>query len=138
MLQGSYIHRWKSGYYFVSIILVHLFCFSWTNLSYKTRIKCFFFVSITFFYKQLGPTLSPQSCLYFQNFWGLKSFNCCLVIDQITYACNNFQDSKLIFMISDFENYRIMILRQLNCGVLSVWQIFYIYHNGKTALFFNL
>ena len=34
----------------------------------------------TFFYKQLGSGLSPQSCLYFQDFWGSKRLNGCLVV----------------------------------------------------------
>ena len=40
--------------------------------------------------------------------------------DQITFVCekcNTFQDSKLIFMISDFYIFPIMFFRQLNCGV---------------------
>ena len=32
------------------------------------------------FYEQLGPGLSPQSCLYFQDFWGSKLINGCLVV----------------------------------------------------------
>ena len=43
-----------------------------------------------FFSKQLGPGISPQSCLYFQGFQGYDEFN-------------NFQDSKFIFMVSDFK-----------------------------------
>ena len=32
------------------------------------------------FYEQLGPGLSPQSCLCFQDFWGSKLINGCLVV----------------------------------------------------------
>ena len=32
------------------------------------------------FYKQLGPVLSLQSCLYFQDFWGPKLLDGCLVV----------------------------------------------------------
>ena len=34
----------------------------------------------TFVYKQVGSGPSPQSCLYFQGFWGSKLFNGCLVV----------------------------------------------------------
>ena len=34
----------------------------------------------SFFYKQLGSGLSPQSCSYFQVFWGSKLLNGCLVV----------------------------------------------------------
>ena len=33
-----------------------------------------------FFDKQLGSDLSPQNCLYFQGFRGLKLFNGCFVV----------------------------------------------------------
>ena len=32
------------------------------------------------FYKQLGLDPSPQSCLYFQDFYGLMLLNDCLVV----------------------------------------------------------
>ena len=41
-------------------------------------------------------------------------------------------------MISDFKVFTIMLLKQLNCGVLSISQLFYVYYKGKTQLFFNL
>ena len=31
-----------------------------------------------------------------------------------------------------------MLLKQLNCGVLSIKQLFYVYHKGKTPFFLNL
>ena len=34
----------------------------------------------TFFYKQLGWGLNPQSCLYFQGLWGSKLLAVCLVV----------------------------------------------------------
>ena len=34
----------------------------------------------SFFYKQLGSGLSPESYLYFQSFWGSKLLNSCLVV----------------------------------------------------------
>ena len=75
----------------------------------------------TFFYKQLASGLSPQSRLYLQGFWGLKLLNVYLVVWQ--YACdewNNFQDSKLLFMNSAYKIFSVMLLRQLNFGLLSV------------------
>ena len=33
-----------------------------------------------FFYKRLGSGLSPQSCLYFQGFWGSKLLNGSLIV----------------------------------------------------------
>ena len=86
-------------------------------------ISICFMIYTYFLYKPLGSGLSPQSCLYFQGFWGLKLFNCYLIVWPITYVCdkcNNFQDSKLIFLISDSNIFTIMLLRRLNCGVLSV------------------
>ena len=72
-----------------------------------------------FFYKQLGSGLSPQFCLYFDGFWGSKLLNGCLEVD-VCEEYIDFQDSKLIFMISDFEIFPIMLLRGMNFGVLSV------------------
>ena len=34
-----------------------------------------FYLHLFFFYKQLGSDPSPQSCLYFQGFWGSKLLN---------------------------------------------------------------
>ena len=41
-------------------------------------------------------------------------------------------------MIGDFKVFPIMLLKQLNCGVLSISQLFYVYCKGKTPLFLNL
>ena len=43
--------------------------------------------------------------------------------EQVNYVCeeySNFPDSKLIFMISDFQIFAMMLSRQLNFGKLSV------------------
>ena len=48
------------------------------------------------------------------------------LFDQKTYVCeewNNFQDSKLIFMISDFKFFSTMLLRHVNCGKAIVLKI---------------
>ena len=61
--------------------------------------------------------------------------------DQVAYVCeeyNNFQDSKLIFMTSDFKHLPVMLLRHLNFSVLLVQQPFHVYYKGKTPFFFNL
>ena len=39
-----------------------------------------FNITFTLFYKRLESGLSPQSCLYFQGFWGSKLLNDCLVV----------------------------------------------------------
>ena len=90
--------------------------------SWETVLQSFRHM-LVFFYKQLGSGLSPQSSLYFKVF-GTQS---CLMVaqqfEQVTYVYkkyNNFQDSKSIFMISDFKTFPIMLLRQLNLGVFSV------------------
>ena len=47
--------------------------------------------------------------------------------DYVTYVCqecNHLQNSKSIFMITDFKIFPIMLLRQLNFGVLSVYNYF--------------
>ena len=85
---------------------------------------------------------STLKIAYIFKFFGFQS---CLMVDlwfeQVAYVCdefNNFQDSKLIFMISDFKTFPIMLSGQLNCGLMSVSQLFYVYFKGKNPLFFNL
>ena len=41
-------------------------------------------------------------------------------------------------MISDFKIFSIMILKQLNYGVFSLYQLFYVYYKGKTPLIIKL
>ena len=43
-----------------------------------------------------------------------------------------------MFLISAFNIFPIMLLRQLNFGLLSAKQPFYFLYEGKTLLFFNL
>ena len=59
-------------------------------------------------------------------------------MDQVTYVCEEFQDSKSTFIISDFKIFRKMFLWQLHFGVLLVWQLFYVCYKEKTPFFFNL
>ena len=93
---------------------------------------------LIFNYKQQGSGLSSQSCLYFQGCWGSK-FNGSLVVWPSTLCLQRiqqFQDSKSTSIISDFKIFRKIFLRQLNFGVLSVWQLFYVY--CKEKLHFSL
>ena len=90
-----------TGFGFFSFHIVTIWC------SFKEKLLDYSYS----YYKQLGSGLNPQSCLYLQVFWDELS---AIVCDEF----NNFQDSKLIFMISDFKTFPIMLLRQLNCGVL--------------------
>ena len=89
------------------------------------------------FYKQLGSGPGPQSCLYFQGFWAQSYFMVDQQFDQVTFAgkeYNNFEDSKSVFMISDFRIFPIMLWKQLSFGE----QLFYVYYKVKTPLLFNL
>ena len=115
-----------------------LFSIKWLRISFPI---CRSVKLHLFFYKQLGSGLSFQSCFYFQGFWGSKLLNSCFVVWSSNLCLRGKQSLsrfKSIFMSSDFKIFPIMILRQLNCGVLSVWQLFYVYYKGKTPLFFNL
>ena len=61
------------------------------------------------------------------------------LFDQVTNVCqknSDFQDSKPIFMISDFKIFPKMLLR-MNFGALSVWQLFYA-NSKEKKLFFDL
>ena len=81
-----------------------------------------FIVIHLFFCKQFGSDLSPQSWLYFQGFCDLKLLNGCLVVwpsNHVWEQNNDFQDTKSIFMITDFKILLTMLLWQLNF-VLSV------------------
>ena len=72
---------------------------------------------------QLGSGVSPQNCVPLKiKVFGAQS---CLTVawqfDQVTFVCeeySSFQDSKLIFMISDFQIYPVKLLKQLNFDVL--------------------
>ena len=51
---------------------------------------------------------------YFQRFKGSKLFNGCFSsLINVCEECNNFQDSKWIFMISDFKVFPKILLRLL-------------------------
>ena len=97
--------------------------------------------TLSFFISNLGQ-VSALKVTYILKFFGAPS---CLMVaqqfDLVTSAgeeCNNFQDSKSMFLISAFNIFPIMLLRQLNFGLLSAKQPFYFLYEGKTLLFFNL
>ena len=70
----------------LSICLI--FCQFQSGVAYKSvpYKKSVYYVKVkmiwdyTFFHKQIGSGLSPQSCLYFQRFRGSNLFNGCLVV----------------------------------------------------------
>ena len=104
-------------------------------ITYSLRSSVLSFLHL-FFSKLLESGLSPQIAYIFKV---LGAQSCLMVaqqFDQITHEeCNNFQDSKFLFIVSDFKIFPIRFLRQLNCGVVSVYQLFYVYYKGKTPLF---
>ena len=46
----------------------------------KHLIFDFIFIILRFLYKQLGPSVSPQNCLYSQGFWRSNMLSGCLVV----------------------------------------------------------
>ena len=58
------------------------------------------------FYKQLGSGLGRENCLYFHGFWGSKLLDGCFGVSE---ELNSIQDSKSIFMISDFKFFPKMV-----------------------------
>ena len=97
-------------------------------ITYSLRSSAFICLTLIF-YLSYQDQASAFKMVYIFKVFGTQ--NCLMVaqqFDQITYVWkeyNNFEDSKLI-AISDFKIFPIMLLRQLNCGVLSVLQLFYV------------
>ena len=97
-----------------------------------------FLMLLHFFYKQLGSGISHQSCLYFYLFL----YSCLMIaqqFDQVTYFCqeySNFQDSKSIFMMSNFSIFPIMLLGPLN--FVYCWANSYFPFITKEKLHFSL
>ena len=95
-----------------------------------------------FFYKQLQGQASALKVAYIVKVFEAQGY--LIAVQQfhrLTYVCrkcNNFQDSKFIFMGSNFKISPIMLLRQLNFGILVVQQLAYVDYKGKTPLPFNL
>ena len=89
--------------------------------------KYFITVTLDFFISNQGQA-SALKVSYIFKIFGTQS---CLMVaqqfDQVTYVFeeyNNFQDSKSVFTTSDFKFFPIMLLRQLNFGILSVYSYF--------------
>ena len=72
-----------------------------------------------FFITNYGQVLSLKVAYIFEV-WGSKLNNgCSAVWITVCKKYNNFQDSKSLFMITDFKISPMMLLRQLNSGVFS-------------------
>ena len=133
-----------------NLFIFQLFMLRETKNKVRLKKSPAFSVSVFVFLFQTVPItpiffVSNQSqasalkVAYIFKVFGAQS---CLMVaqqfNQITYVykeCNNFQDSKLIFMIGDFRIFPIMLLRQLNCDVSSTQQLCYVDCKGKTPLF---
>ena len=79
-------------------------------------------LKVAYIFKVLGA----QTCL-------MVAWQC----DQVTYVCEeyrNFQDSKSIFLTSDFKIFPILLLRQLNYWFKS----YFAFIQRENSLFFNL
>ena len=80
----------------------------------------FYLSYIYFFLSNQHQAYSLKIAYIFKVFWAQSCLMVAQQFHQITYVCNkcnNFQDSKQILMISDFKNFPIMLLKQLNCGL---------------------
>ena len=54
-------------------VWLHVLTLDWDSYRHAGAVHLFF-------YKQLGPGITPQSCLYFEVVWGSKLLNGCLVV----------------------------------------------------------
>ena len=85
--------------------------------------------------------LISQSCPQFQDFLDSKLPKGCSAVlpsNLCLRGIQQFQDSKSLFIISDFKIFTKMFLRQLNFRVLSFFQLLYVNCKGKSQFFFNL
>ena len=64
----------------ISICPLYLETTSFKHITYCLSSSAFIFLTLIFFSKQLGSGIGPQSCFYFQAFYGSKLFNGCLVV----------------------------------------------------------
>ena len=77
-------------------------------ITYCLSSSAFIFLTLIFFLSNQDQASALKVAYIFKVF---RAQSCLMVaqqFDQITYVyeeCNNFQDSKLIFMISDFHNH---------------------------------
>ena len=107
----------------ISICSLYLQTTSFKLITYCLSSSAFIFLTLIFFLSNQDQASALKVAYIFKVF---RAQSCLMVaqqFDQITYVyneCNNFQDSKLIFRINDFKIFPIMLLKQLNCGVLSI------------------
>ena len=89
-----------------------------------------------FFYNALRSSLKVA---YIFKVFGAQ--NCLMVakmFDQVTFFCeeyNKFQDSRSIFMISNFKIFPIIFFRQSNFDVLLAQYLLFVYYKATTSLF---
>ena len=98
-------------------------------------------ITLSVFINNQGQSSTLKVSYIFKVFGTQSGLMVAQQFDQVTYVCEehrNFQDSKSILMINDFKILPIILLRQLNFDILSVYQLLYIYYKGKSPLFFNL
>ena len=110
--------------------LILLQCINTINSQNKNKKKCLYIhkYALIFFCKKLWVRSQPQSCLYFQGFWGSKL---------LKISGNPCNDSESIFVIRNFKVFPIMILRRSKFGVLLVYNN-YITCITKEKLHFSL
>ena len=79
------------------------------------------------------------SCLLFHVLWGSKLLNGCSVVWSSKYVCQECRiKSKSISIMTGFKVFSIMLLRQLNFGVLWGWQLITFTAKGKLSTFLYL
>ena len=123
LLNGHLSRHWCIPYCIPFLLALSLQASFLKLMTYSLSSSAFIFLTLilSLSYQDQASTLKVS---YIFKVFGAQS---CLMVayqfDQITYVyeeCNNFQDSKLMFMISDIKIFSIMLLRQPNCDVLSV------------------
>ena len=87
------------------------------------KINLFQVATTLSFISNYGQASDLKVAYIFKAFGAQSCLMVAQQFDQVTYVCErngNFQDSKPIFMISDFKIFPKVLLRQLNFGALSV------------------
>ena len=75
-------------------------------IAYSLSCSAFTFLTLTFFLSYQDQASALKIAYIFKVFWAQSCLMVAQQFDQTIYLskeCNNFQDSKLIFMISDFK-----------------------------------
>ena len=92
---------------------------------YREAFLCTFFIS------NQDQALALKVPYIFKVFRTQSCLAVAQQFDRVTFVCekySNFRDSKFISMISDFEVFAIMLLRERNFSVLSVQQLVVVYY----------